>query len=526
MPSPQRRELELWYRQAEQALSARDYPRAHQLCMSILASAPDFADAIFLLGVIALEHRNFGKAAEVLERAIRLDASQPRYYAQLARCLLALSRPRPALEAAGKALSLQPEDALTLDTIGVVMTRTGSHAQALQAFERAVAREPDIPAYLYNLGTSLQFSGRFTEAEHALRRVLQLDASSFRTWTALAQIAGRPFAPADVQRLTRALEQALSADAQLHLCHALAKHHEELQQYATAFQLLLRGKQAKRATLQYSSEFDAKLFAAARLSFTSAPVLGHESREPIFIVGLPRTGTTLIEQILAAHPQMFAAGELTNFALAVKRTARTPSNLVLDTATLTAPGLDFQRIGADYVASTRPRTGHTTHFIDKMPLNFFFAGMIRRALPNAKIICVRRHPLDTCLANYRQLFATDFPYYNYAYDLLDTGRYYVQFDALIQHWRASLGENFCEVRYEVVVEDTEREARRLLEFCGLPWDAACLHFHRNRQPVATASTVQVRQPIYTSSIDRWRKYETELTELRRLLAENSTAPVP
>ncbi len=518
MSSPQRRELELWYRQAEQALSARDYPRAHQLCMQILASAPDFAGAMFLLGRIALEHRNFGKAAEVLERAVQLDASRPRYHAQLARCLLALSRPRPALEAATKALALQPDDALTLDTIGVVMTRTGSHEPALQAFEQAVAREPDNPAYLYNLGTSRQFSGRFAEAEHALRRVLQLDANSYRAWTALAQVVRGPFAIEDVDRLSHALEQATTADAQLHLCHALAKHHEELHEYSTAFQFLSRGKQAKRATLQYSSQFDAELFTAARQSFTSTAVAGDESREPIFIVGLPRTGTTLIEQILAAHPQVFAAGELTNFALAVKRAARTPSNLVLDAATLTASGLDFRRIGAEYVASTRPRTGHTAHFIDKMPLNFFFAGMIRRALPNAKIICLRRHPLDTCLANYRQLFATNFPYYNYAYDLLDTGRYYLQFDALMQHWRATLGAGFCEVDYEAVVEDTEREARRLVEFCDLPWDPACLSFHRSEQPVATASSVQVRQPIYKSSVARWRKYQQELAPLRQLLS--------
>jgi hypothetical protein len=194
---------------------------------------------------------------------------------------------------------------------------------------------------------------------------------------------------------------------------------------------------------------------------------------------------------------------------------------VLDVPTLTAARqLDVQRIGADYVASTRPRTGHTRHFIDKMPLNFFYAGIIRRALPNAKIICVRRHPLDTCLANYRQLFATNFPYYNYAYDLLDTGCYYLRFAALMEHWRGTLGGNYCEVRYEAVIEDVEREARRLVEFCGLSWDPTCLSFHRSEQPVATASAVQVRQPIYKSSVARWRKYWQELAPLRRLFIEH------
>jgi hypothetical protein len=154
-----------------------------------------------------------------------------------------------------------------------------------------------------------------------------------------------------------------------------------------------------------------------------------------------------------------------------------------------------------------------------MPLNFFYAPLIRRALPNAKIICLRRNALDSCLSNYRQLLTTGFSYYDYAYDLLDTGRYYVLFDDLARHWRATLESHYIEVRYEDVVEHTEGEARRLLAFCGLPWDPACLEFERNTAPVATPSAVQVRQPIYRTAVDRWRKYETELAPLRALLTE-------
>ncbi len=180
---------------------------------------------------------------------------------------------------------------------------------------------------------------------------------------------------------------------------------------------------------------------------------------------------------------------------------------------------DLAALGAAYVESTRPRTGHTPRFIDKMPLNFFYAPLIHRALPHAKIICLRRNPLDTCLSNYRQLFATNFSYYNYAYDLLETGRYYAAFDSLTAHWRAGLPKNYLEVRYEDVVDHTEREARRLVEFCELPWDARCLAFQDNAAPVATASSVQVRQPIYRTSVERWRHYERELAPLRALLVD-------
>ncbi|MET0659771.1 MAG: sulfotransferase, partial [Steroidobacteraceae bacterium] len=193
---------------------------------------------------------------------------------------------------------------------------------------------------------------------------------------------------------------------------------------------------------------------------------------------------------------------------------------IADAETLLATkSLSFAAIGRDYIESTRPRTGRTLRFIDKMPLNFFYAGLIHRALPRARIVCLRRNALDTCLSNYRQLFATTFSYYNYAYDLLDTGRYYQQFDALMRHWRETIPDAFLEVHYESVIEDTEREARRLLEFCGLTYRPEVLDFHENAAPVTTASSVQVRQPIYRTSVDRWRKYEAQLQPLIQLLGQ-------
>ena len=306
------------------------------------------------------------------------------------------------------------------------------------------------------------------------------------------------------------------------MCHALAKQHEDEGRYQTAFHLLTRGKRRKAATLGYSFDADRALFAAAERvpAALTGSGAGCQSREPIFIVGMPRTGTTLVERILSSHPSVFSAGELTNFGLVLKRAAGTSSNRVLDAETLDACArCDLAAVGSGYVESTRPRTGHTERFIDKMPLNFFYVPLIRRALPHAKIICVRRNPLDTCLSNYRQLFATSFSYYNYAYDLLDTGRYYAAFAALTARWRATMGDHYLEVRYEDVVDRTDHEARRLVEFCELPWDPRCLAFQDNAAPVATASSAQVRQPIYRTAMERWRHYERELAPLRALLAD-------
>jgi tetratricopeptide (TPR) repeat protein len=529
--APATPELAAWHSDAERALNRREYRRAHELCLKILTAQPDFADAFFLLAMIAAEHGNFGKAIEVIDRALALEPGRADYHAQRGRCLVSLHRPREAFEAAARALELEPRDALTLDTIGVVMTRAGAHAEALEPFRRAVARDSSKAAYQYNLGAALQFVGDLAAAQTTFRRALALDPAHYRGWAALAQVAHAPFTPEEVATLTQTLtEGTLDPDAELRVCHALAKQHEDRGEYAEAFRYLERGKRRKRAELGYSFEADRALFAAARVcgsggSRTAAPARGHPSTEPIFIVGMPRTGTTLVERILSSHPDVFAAGELPNFGLLLKRMTRTRSNLILDPETLAAGmTLDAARLGEDYVESTRPRTGRTPRFIDKLPHNFFYAALIHRALPNAKIVCLRRGALDACLSNYRQLFATHFSYYNYTYDLLDTGRYYIEFDALVRHWRETLPPaSYREVRYEEIVEHTERETRALVEFCGLEWHHACLAFHENAAPVATASSAQVRRPIYRTSVERWRKYEKEVAPLRRFLEEAGCA---
>lgn len=518
--------LQVRLRDAERALQAREYRRAHELCIGVLLEAPSHADALFLLAMIAVEHGNFAKAAEVIGRALQIDAQRAEYHAQLGRCLVALNRPREALEAAQRALALQPADAPTLDALGVLLSRLGAHTEAVEPLERAVARAPGNAAYCHNLGAALQFVGAFERAAAAYRAALAADPGHYRAWSALSQVAQPGLSEEELERLEALLPRfAADPDAMLHACHALARQCEERGDFARAFALLEQGKRGKRARLGRRPQDDRELFAAAERVGTTGSSAGADSGgepgEPIFVVGMPRTGTTLVERIISSHPEVFSAGELTHFAVALKRAARTSGPLVLDAPTLeAATRVDLPALGRAYLESTRPRTGHTRHFVDKMPLNFFYAGIIHRALPGARIVCLRRNPLDACLGNYRQLFATEFPYYAYSYDLLDTGRYYLQFDRLMRRWRELLpAHGFREVQYEAVVADTEREARRLLAFCGLEWHPGCLRFHENAAPVATASSVQVRRPIYSTAVGRWRCYERQLEPLIALLRE-------
>lgn len=516
-----RPECEQWHRQAQHALVRRDYRRTHELCLQILSVAPDFADAYYLLACIAADHENFRKAFEVAGRAVALQPQCARYHAFRARCCIALNDSRQAGEIALHALSLPETDPATLDTIGVALTRAGRYADALDPLRRAVTAEPDVAAYQYNYATVLQFNGDLAGAGAAYGRALELDPEHSAAWLGLSGLTAS-LEPDQVAAIEARLQRPLDEDGELHLCHALARHYENLGNPTKAFSWLQRGKQRKRACLGYDSGKDEALFKAVREVCTehwlSTRTPACDSSEPIFIVGMPRTGTTLVERILSSHPDVYSAGELTQFALTIKRATGTPSNLIMDPQTLRAAvDLDYSDLGQQYIESTRPRTGHVPRFIDKMPLNFFYAGFIHRALPNARILCIRRNPLDTCLSSYRQLFATRFPYYNYSFDLLDAGRYYLQFDALMKFWRAAMPARFMEVQYESVVEDIESEARRLLAFCGLRWDPACLDFHRNDAPVATASSVQVRQPLYRTSVERWRKYEFALQPLQQLL---------
>jgi hypothetical protein len=248
------------------------------------------------------------------------------------------------------------------------------------------------------------------------------------------------------------------------------------------------------------------------------PSSGFRSREPIFVIGMPRSGTTLVERILSSHPQVQSAGELRNFMVALHQaTAATPAFLLEPSFPERLRDLDWESLGRAYLDSTRPLTGHTPHFVDKLPHNFLYAGFIARALPEAKIVCLRRDPVDTCLSNFKQLFELNSPYYDYSFDLLDTGRYYLQFDRLMAHWARVLPGRILELQYEELVDDQAAQTRRLLDFCGLPWDEACLRFEENAAPVATASAVQVRSPMNRDSIGRWRRYESQVSGLLDIL---------
>jgi len=497
---------------------------ADQRCAARLDQNAQDHEALYWRGIVRMENSQLQEALAFLEGAVAIDSEVPEYHANLGRCLAQSKRIGPAAAAARRALALEPTDALTLDTLGVIFTHAGDHSGAIAALERAVAIDPRRAQYWYNLGASRKFNGDFAGAEAAYREALALEPGMDKASAALSHLRRQQPDANQVDAL-RARLQNFSGDIgdEVRLRFALAKELDDVGDHAGAFAELDTASRQWRREHPYDWSEDRAVFDAllesASAETVAAVSAGHDNDEPVFIVGMPRTGTTLTERIVTSHSKVHAAGELSHFDRLIREQLRI--NRKEDFSATTFRSLlagDLAQLGRNYIAATRPATGHSPHFVDKMPLNFMYAGIILLALPRAKVICLRRNPMDTCLSNFRQLFSLRSAYYRYSYDIVDCGRYYQMFDRLMRHWDQLFPGRIHMQDYERLVADQEAETRRLLDYCGLDWEDACLQFEKNAAPVATASSAQVREPMYSSATARWKNYRDELQPLTEFFA--------
>lgn len=512
------------YARAIEALNRRDWPMAQRLAAEVAPHAPRHGGVHFIAGVAALQMQQIPLALGHLQRATDYTPDRADYLAQYARALASSHQLHEAIAAADRAMSLPCEDAMTFDTLGVVYSRAQTHDRAAEAFRRAAELMPGHANFRFNMATSYVFHGDMEAAEREYEACVAADPTYWRAYLALAQLRKQTREHNHVDRMLALLARYPDdAEAQLYLHMSLAKEMEDFGDYPQAFEHYAKGKGAQRAKMGPSAERDAATFAALQRWFDRplADAKGHDSAEPIFVLGMPRSGTTLTDRILSTHSQVGSAGELVNFGVALQRATGRPARSLLDTISSLDPAFAaWEALGKAYIDSTRPAgTGRTPRFVDKLPHNFLYAGFIARALPKAKIVCLRRDPMDTCLSNFRQLFAPDLPNYAYSLDLLDTGRYYLLFDRLMAFWRHQMPGRILELRYEALVDDQENATRGLLDFCGLPWEDACLRFEDNQSPVATASAVQVRSGMNRGSVQRWKRYGDKLDPLRQLLVD-------
>src|SRR5882724_9169440 len=459
------------------------------------------AEAHFLRGMSAANAGRIIEALQAVATAVSLT-DRAEYLGQYARLLVQVRRDTEALQAADRAVALGPSDALTLDTIGCVYSRLGAHDRAAPLFAAAVAQQPDHIQMRYNLASSLGFMGRFDDAASNYEVLIARDPGYTRAHFALSALKKQSVTSNHIKRLEALLPKVRSSVEHLHVRYALAKECEDLAKHDASFHHLEAANRPRKVELGYSVDADA----------------------PIFVFGMPRTGTTLVDRILSSHPLVESAGELQVMQIVIKRLTATASRVALDPETVDAAArLAPARVGTDYLQGAAPHRRTSRRFIDKLPLNFLYAGYIARALPNAKLVCLRRNPMDTVWSNYRHLFATGYSYYNYSFDLMDTARYYMLFDRLIRFWEERFPGRILQVQYESLVDNQEAQTRRLLQHCALPWNEACLSFHENPYAVATPSATQVRQPLYRNALGRWRLYERHLQPVRDYLVSQGVS---
>ncbi|GAB2583588.1 sulfotransferase [Dyella jejuensis] len=507
------------------AFNRNDWPVVQKLAVQLLPLAPGQAMAPFMAGVAHMQLQQLEQAAGFLEQAMQLEPSRADFAAQYAKALALMGRMSEARRIADCALALSPADPFTLDTLGVVYIETHMHERALQVFRREVAMAPDRPLARFNLAYAHIAMGDDDAAERELEHCVRLEPRHWIAHWRLASLRRQAAERNHIERL-RGLLARYPADpgAQLYLNLALAKEYEDLGDYPVAFEHYCRGKQVGRESRRGTAQRDAGIIERLVQSFpaiSGLPASGVQDSAPIFIIGMPRTGTTLLDRILSSHPQVHSAGELREFPSTLQRLSGSRMPVLMDPQLPSlVRAMDWRLLGETYLAATREHAQHAPHFIDKLPHNFLYAGFIARALPNAKIVCLRRNPLDTCLGNFRHLFEQQSSYYAYSFDLLDTGRYYAGFDRLMAHWQRVFPGRIFELHYESLVDSQESATRQLLDFLGLPWNDACMQSERNAAPVNTPNAWQVRAPVYRSALGRWKHYETQLSPLRDLFASS------
>ena len=510
---------------AEEYLNKGQLEKAHRLCVRIVQAQPRHADAYFLLGIIAGSIGQLGKSVRLIEKAISFDESSAEYFAHYARTLFLANEFNESRRATDRSIKLHQNDALTCDTIGTLLCKFGDFHASLAYFDKATRLKPDSPEFHFNSGTARKALGDFRGADRSFRKAIALRPNFCAAYAARSEIGGGGATQAerrivDLKALLDGL--AHSVDNELMLCHALAMEFASIGNHDQAFAYLNRGNTRKADSISYDSSDDIRLFESLRSVSLDRPVKKRDlTQTPIFVLGMPRSGTTVVDRILSNHSMVTSAGELQVLPLAVKKAADGRGKQLVDVDTLRGmPELDMSALGDHYLRqSTAFVHEDQPYFIDKFPLNFWFLPLIVKALPEAKLICLIRNPLDVCFGVYKTLFSLSVPYYNFSFDLMNAARYVRNFERLVQTWQSELDERLHVVGYENLVGSPREEIRRILNYCGLPWEDGCMDIQSNTGPVATASCVQVRQPINRDSVGRWKNYRSCMGEVEQYFDE-------
>jgi tetratricopeptide (TPR) repeat protein len=502
---------------AEMALGTGEMEEAEKILRKILSQDPDDIKALRMLSSIAIEASRFRPARKMLERAVELQPGFVAGWNDLANLFMKQDRYDKALEAVQHALDIDPKMVHSWVVKGNILTRAQRNEESLDAYREALKLSPRSAGALSGSGHVLKTIGRQQESIDAYRKCIRNHPAYGEAYWSLANLKTFEFDQEEVKVMQRMIgDENLADEPKVNFFLSLGKHFENEKDYDRAFEHYSRGNDLRRENEVYDPvqtqvvhdriiEVFSKEFLQEREGW------GDPDPSPILVVGLPRSGSTLIEQILASHSMVEGTMELPDLSRVIAElTKRSPRRVEYPEAVEKIDKDAARAMGEAYLQSTmRYRTGKA-YFIDKMPNNFSSVGLLQLILPDAKVIDARRHPLDSCLGSYKQLF---FKGQSFTYEQFELGHYYLQYRRIMEHWREVLPGKVLDVHYEQMVLDQENQTRRLLEYCGLPWEDQCLRFYETERAINTASSEQVRQPIYTKALNFWRNYESHLGEL-------------
>jgi len=501
-------------------IDAKDLSQALAVCQQLNREHPDYAYGWYLASFLMQKVRHHADAIKAIDRALQL-ANLDKYHLHKTRCHFDANDIAGAVAAASAIKDKSFADPLLHSQLGSLLHLLGDNASALIHYTKAIDLDPASAEHHFNRAAVQRYFGDVAGAEAGFDAAIALKPDEFEAYSGRANLRTQTRERNHVAQLKEVIARTRSPAGLTHLRYALAKELEDIGDFDESFASLKMGADIKRRHMQYSVDTDLQIIAKICEVYGTGMFDGHiqgcDSADPIFIIGMPRTGTTLVERILGSHSSVFAAGELNQFSLELIRLVgaatgpKRPSRLEFVAASAT---LDFRALGEAYISATRPLRDDRPRFIDKLPFNFLYAGLIHLALPWAKIVNLQRHPMDTCYSVYKQLFRDAYPF---SYDLDELGQYYIAYHRLMQHWNAAMPGVIHTVRYEDLVADIEGESRRLLDYCDLPWEDQCLRFHENARASTTASAMQVRQPVYATSIGKWHHYASQLESLRMRL---------
>ncbi len=461
-------------------------------------------------------------AEQIYKKAISAQPDFVEAYNNLGNTLVDMNKLLDARRVYRKAVNLEPDHPMLLSNMGNVLQLQGENDKAIKWLNKALAVDPDYADAYNNLGHALSDQGEIDQAVSAFQKSIRLNPENAIAYRDLAK--NKKFLSADDDLISMEnfyRRKDISSEQKMHLGFGLGKTYEDIGEYEKSFECILEANRLKRASINFDFAKEQDLFMHIKQVF-SAEFMGKYANtgfpdiSPIFILGMPRSGTSLVEQILASHHDVYGAGELTYIPDLFKNTSLSKQALSFPHVVSGWNSKKILKTGQGYVAGLRKYSELTKCVTNKLPHNFLYIGLIKLILPNAKIIHCNREPMDTCFSIFKNFFSHG---HEYAYNLDELGRYYRLYEELMRHWAEVLPDAFYNLNYENLVSNQESGTRQLLDYCDLPWDINCLAFHKTKRNVKTASNAQVRQPIYDSSVKLWKRFEYQLEPLAKALRE-------